>query len=298
MAHIPASTPPVLPERHMAVAPITARAMAPARRSGLPILTATLAETRIGTSIACFYIAAIVLLVGALSPTLKSLNLGAALTSTVGQALVGSNVGAHALQTFVGYLSFEFYSVWFGLFFGGFLAFIAGGIVARPIEDGTIELALARPFSRRRFYLERCGALALVGLLMSVWTLAAVWVDTRLFAEARVDWHWLLLTQLTGGAFLLFALGLGAVISAFGSVARTAGSAAIGVLVLGYLLNSLATLSDRLTWLANFSPFHYAQLNTILVAHQITWWHLLLLSGVGVIGVIAGLIVFERRDLT
>ena len=28
------------------------------------------------------------------------------------------------------------------------------------------------------------------------------------------------------------------------------------------------------------------------------WWHLLLLSGVGVAGMIAGLIVFERRDLT
>ena len=51
------------------------------------------------------------------------------------------------------------------------------------------------------------------------------------------------------------------------------------VLVLGYLLNSLATLSDRLTWMANLSPFHYAQLSTILVEHQITWWHLVLLSG-------------------
>jgi putative exporter of polyketide antibiotics len=88
------------------------------------------------------------------------------------------------------------------------------------------------------------------------------------------------------------------VISACSNVARTAGSAAIGLLVLGYLLNSLATLSDRLTWMANLSPFHYAQLGTILVEHRITWWHLLLLSGVGVAGVIAGLIAFERRDLT
>jgi ABC-2 type transport system permease protein len=100
-----------------------------------------------------------------------------------------------------------------------------------------------------------------------------------------------------GGAFLLLALGLGAVISACTSVARTAGSAAIGVLVLGYLLNSLATLSDRLTWMTYLSPFHYADLSAILVQHQITWWYLVLLSGLGVAGVIAGLIVFERRDL-
>jgi ABC-2 type transport system permease protein len=271
--------------------------MAPARRSGLPLLTATLAETRIGTAIACFYIAAIILLVGALVPSLKAVNLGAYLTSSVGRALIGSNVGARALQTFAGYLSVEFYSVWFGLFFGGYLAFAAGGIVARPIEDGTIELALARPFSRRRFYLERSGALLLVGLIMSVWALAAVWVDTFIFAGAHVEWRWVVLTQLAGGAFLVFALGLGAVISACSNVARTAGSAAIGLLVLGYLLNSLAGLSNRLTWMSHLSPFHYAQLSAILVQHQITWWHLVLLSGLGVSGAIAGLIVFERRDL-
>jgi len=297
MARTPASTPPLSPARQVAGAAVTPRTMAPARRSGLPILTATLAETRIGTAIACFYIAAIILLVGALVPSLKSLNLAAYLSSAVGQALVGSRVGAQSLRTFTGYLSVEFYSVWFGLFFGGYLTFICGGIVARPIEDGTIELALARPFSRRRFYLERCGAMLLVGVIMSVWALAAVWVDTRFFAGATIDWHWLLLTQLAGGAFLVFTLGLGAVISACSNVARTAGSAAIGVLVLGYLLNSLATLSDRLTWMAYLSPFHYAQLSTILVEHQITWWHLVLLSGVGVAGVMAGLIVFERRDL-
>jgi ABC-2 type transport system permease protein len=285
------------PAGRMAGATIASRTMAPARRTGLPVLTATLAETRTGTAIACFYIAAIILLVGALAPSLKSVNLGAYLSSPVGQALIGSKVGAAALRTFTGYLSVEFYSVWFGLFFGGYLAFIAGGIVAKPLEDGTIELALARPFSRRRFYLERCGALAVVGVIMSVWALAVVWLDTRIFADATVDWHWLPLTQLAGSAFLVFALGLGAVISACSSVARTAGSAAIGVLVLGYLLNSLAGLSDRLTWMTYLSPFHYAQLSAILVQHQITWWHLALLTGLGVAGVIAGLIVFERRDL-
>jgi hypothetical protein len=35
----------------------------------------------------------------------------------------------------------------------------------------------------------------------------------------------------------------------------------------------------------------------IIVQHQITWWYLVLLGGLGVAVVIAGLIVFERRDL-
>lgn len=292
MGPLSASTPPIVVAQHEARADV-----APARRSGLPLFTATLTEVRIGTGIACFYITAIILLVGALVPTLEAVNLGAYLTSPVGRSLIGSHASARELQTFTGYLSIEFYSVWFGLFFGGYLAFISGGIVARPIEDGTIELALARPFSRRRFYLERAGAMLLVGVLMSAWAIACVWLDTRLFSGAHVQWRWMLLTQLAGSAFLLFALGLGAVISACTNVARTAGTAAIGALVLGYLLNSLATLSGHLTWMTYLSPFHYAQLGTILVQHQITWWHLLLLGALGGVGLIAGLVIFDRRDL-
>ena len=47
---------------------------------------------------------------------------------------------------------------------------------------------------------------------------------------------------------------------------------------------------------ARYAEVH-AVLNDPLVQHQITWWYLVLLSGLGVAGVIAGLIVFERRDL-
>lgn len=298
MAISPASTAPSSPVPRRAEPSTLAPQTVPARRVGLPLLTATLAEARIGTAVACFYIAAVVLLVGALMPSLKSLNLGAIVSSSAGHALYGTGISPSSLKTFPGYLSIEFYGVWFGLFFGGFLAFIAGGIVARPIEDGTIELALARPFSRRRFYLERCGAILLVGVIMSLWSLAVVWVTSRIFAGATVDWPWLLLTQLAGGAFFMLAWGLGAVVGAWSSTARTAGSAALGILVLGYLLNSLAALSDRLTWAAYLSPFHYAPLSTILIQHQITWWHPVLLASLGLLGAIAGLIVFERRDLT
>jgi len=38
------------------------------------------------------------------------------------------------------------------------------------------------------------------------------------------------------------------------------------------------------------SPFHYAQLSAILVQHQVTF---MLLSGLGVAGMIAGMIIFE-----
>lgn len=70
------------------------------------------------------------------------------------------------------------------------------------------------------------------------------------------------------------------------------------MLVLGYLCNSLAALSDRLTWLGYPSPFHYAPLSTILVQPQITWWYLVLLTGLGLAGAGSGLVIFERRDLT
>ena len=161
------------PAQRRAIGDASAPPLAPARRTGLPVLTGTLAETRIGAAVACIYITGVVLLVAGLLPGLKQINFASLVTSSAGQALYGSGITSQSLTSFTGFLSIEFYSGWFGLFFGGFLAFLSGGIVARPIEDGTIELDLARPFSRRRFYLERSSAMLLVGLIMSLWSLVA-----------------------------------------------------------------------------------------------------------------------------
>jgi ABC-2 type transport system permease protein len=272
---------------------------APARRrlGAFPILTATLRESQTLIAAACFYIVAIGLLVGLIFPAMTAIDL----RSYVGNSAVGSLLGMRSLpeSTFATYLAVELYSSIFLLLFGGVLAYAAGASIARNVEDGTIDLALARPVSRTRLYLEKWAAL-LIGMaaILGV-SLLTGWVDTLIFPGATLNWPWFLLGHLELVSLLLFVVGVGLLFSAAASAARTAGGAAAAVVVVGYLAQTFGTASDRLSFLKYLGPYFYAPAGQVMVEQR--WagtWQFLIPLTVGVLAGLAGLVVFLRRDIT
>jgi len=269
--------------------------MSPGPR-GWPILRATLRQNRIATGLACFYIILIVFVVGLMFPVLRDVNFLALLSTPVGAALVGG-ASVQSDNLFATFLSIEFYGVWYCLMFGGFLAYIAGGAIARSIEDGSIDFILTRSFSRSRFYMEQWAAVLLIALIMSLWSLLSVYLATVLFEGAQLEWKWVLLTQLVLGAFFVFVAGLGLLISSFVNASRAAGGIVISVLVLAYLMQTLGSLTDRFHWMEQLSPLYYAPSARVLVNHELVWWHPVVLIGLGLVLMLAGLVVFNRRDI-
>jgi hypothetical protein len=81
------------------------------------------------------------------------------------------------------------------------------------------------------------------------------------------------------------------------NASRASGGAAIGVLALFYLMNTLGSLSDNLSWMAKIQPLYYTQSAQALAAHDITGWYPLVLIAGGLACGIAGLAIFNRRDL-
>jgi len=267
------------------------------RRGAFPILTATLRESQTLIGAACFYIVAIGLLVGLIFPAMTAIDL----RSYVGNSAVGSLLGMRSLpeSTFATYLAVELYSSIFLLLFGGVLAYAAGASIARNVEDGTIDLALARPVSRTRLYLEKWAAL-LIGMaaILGV-SLATGWVDTLIFPGATLNWRWFLLGHLELVSLLLFVVGVGLLFSAAASAGRTAGGAATAVVVVGYLAQTFGTASDRLSFLKYLGPYFYAPAGQVMVEQR--WagtWQFLIPLSVGVLAGLVGLVVFLRRDIT
>lgn len=267
------------------------------RRGAFPILTATLRESQTLIGAACFYIVAIGLLVGLIFPAMTAIDL----RSYVGNSAVGSLLGMRSLpeSTFATYLAVELYSSFFLLLFGGVLAYGAGASIARNVEDGTIDLALARPVSRTRLYLEKWAAL-LIGMaaILGV-SLLTGWVDTLIFSGATLNWRWFLLGHLELVSLLLFVVGVGLLISAAASSGRTAGGAAAAVVVVGYLAQTFGTASDRLSFLKYLGPYFYAPAGQVMVEQR--WagtWQFLVPLTVGVLAGLVGLVVFLRRDIT
>jgi beta-exotoxin I transport system permease protein len=274
------------------------RATAPKRRTRwFPVLGATLHESRSLLSAACGYIVLIGLFVGLLLPAFQTLNIQAYLTGSLGALLGGATLNPKT-PLFAAYLALELYGSFFLLLFGGVLAYIAGASIARNIEDGSIDLILARPISRTRLYLEKWAAL-LVGIVLIVATsLLTAWLCTVLFPNAVLDWHWFLLANVNVAVLLFLVVGMGLFVSALMSAGRAAGGVATLVVVFWYLCQTFGTAGDRLEFLKYLGPYYYAPSSQVITAGQ--WsdpWKLLVPVAVGLILGIAGLICFQRRDL-
>jgi ABC-2 type transport system permease protein len=269
----------------------------PARlRRGLPIFGSTLRENKIALLSVGGYLVLIVMLVGVLGQDFDMEGFSKIANSTAGRAIFGME-GLSTEGGFIPFLSVQVYGSFFGLLFGGALAFFVGSTIARNIENGMIELALSRPISRTRYYLERwLGALAMIVILSAV-LLATCAVADQLFEQTNINWGRLIATQALGAALWFACVGIGMLTSVIFSAGRAGGGAALGVVVLFYLFNTIGAVSDSLSFLNTVSLFKYAPLSPLLLRGDLTWWHPLLLIVIGLGTGLAGLVHFNRRDL-
>ncbi len=281
----------------MATSSISAKSVAAPRKrvQGLAITMQALrsAQTLVGAG--AFYAFFIALVCGLIYPTLANFNFSAYLTSNVVAGLVGAKLPN--TSSFSALIALELYSSFYGLIFGGLVAYIAGAVLPITFENGTLDLALSRPVSRTHYYLELWLSAVIGALILSVLTIFAVWISTLFVKNANVSWQWLFTAQATGFAFLFMATGLGMLFGSFLNASRSAGGAAVGIIGLAYLMNTLGGLSNNLSWMQKIQPFYYTQAVQALALHTITWWYPWVLVTIGLVLGIIGLVVFNRRDL-
>lgn len=167
--------------------------------------------------------------------------------------------------------------------------------IARPEEDGGMELLLANPLSRTAFAVQRLAATGLAITAVATVPLAVLGIIVPAIGM-----------DIPLGNVAAACVGLIALVWCFAGVAFLAGAAsgrrghvlAItgGLAVATYMANAMAGLSERWDWLRWASPFHYFIGSDPL--H--TGWHpgyLAVLAATGVATAMAGIVLFERRDV-
>ena len=280
----------------MAATSISKNSTAPKKRARALIITRVSffsAKTLLAGG--AFYIFFIALVVGILYPSLAKVNLNAYLTSKAASAMIGITI--KDVSSFPAFLGVELYSSIYALIWGGIIAYMAGASLPATIENGTIDLALGRPISRTRYFLELWLSAVLGALFLSLTTALSVWIATLFVHNANIDWGWLAIAELIELAFMFLASGIGMLFASFINASRTAGGAALGIIALAYLMNTLGSLSDKLTWMVKIEPIYYTQGIQALAAHTITGWYPWVLVGAGLVCGIAGLLIFNKRDL-
>jgi ABC-2 type transport system permease protein len=172
---------------------------------------------------------------------------------------------------------------------------LAGRTIARPEEDGGMELLLATPLSRTRFATQRVAAtgaaltlIAVVPWLLLLIIVPAIGMDVPLSNVAAASAGLVgLVWCFAGIAFLI-----GAATGNRGNVLVIAGVIAVAT----YVARAISGMIDNLTWLKWLSPFHYF----IGTDPLHTGWHpahLAALVLAAAATTVIGVLLFDRRDV-
>ena len=179
---------------------------------------------------------------------------------------------------------------------GAFMIVVGTG--ATELERGTLDLVLSRPMRRRSYLLARAAA----GVLMLGIAIAGGLVGTlvsRIVVRGAEQLPVEETLVVFGAQWLLF-IGFAMIalwIAARSHLRSRALGASIAVVVGAFFVNFLSLLFDSLSWLGYLSPFHYFNVANIIEGRPFGG-HLVVLAVIAVVGAVAAVWEFERRDLT
>jgi ABC-2 type transport system permease protein len=216
------------------------------------------------------------------------------LTAGMSPQLVAA-FGLEQFNTANGYLRGNLYAVMLPLLLGSMAITAATALTSGDEEAGRFELLLALPLRRTQVYLMR-----LVTVVVSLAVTSAAVAVTVVGSVAVLDMD----VALDGVVAVAVATWLLAVLhAALAYAAAAAGcrppvtlGVAAGVLVVGYMLQAIAPLSESLKPLSALSPWDWA-LGDDPLKNGFAGGGLLLLVAVSGVLVAAGTLLIDRRDI-
>ncbi len=114
-------------------------------------------------------------------------------------------------------------------------AFLASGVVARDVDQKTIEFLLSRPVSRSRILLTRWVMVSLAVIMPAVLSsISAVWLSP--LVDEQVAWTPLLVSTAFMSLFLLMLVTFTVMLSAMSSHQMRAGIILIAIILLNFAL--------------------------------------------------------------
>lgn len=212
------------------------------------------------------------------------------------RAMIGSQVDI-PLSSAAGYLQARLISTLLPILLLVYGIGLGARTIGGPEEDGTLQLVMTGPVTRRRVAVERfAGAVLLlaglgaVGLVTSI----ALGFPVGLFDDVGVGRLALATVAVAELAFLHFAIAVavGAATGRRSPAVAVASSLAVG----GYLLHGLAASAEAMRPARVLSPWWWL-LDRNLLVQPPTFLALGLPLVIAAGALLAGLVAFERRDL-
>jgi len=169
------------------------------------------------------------------------------------KALLG--MGSFDLTTMSGYFAMLF--LYIELAVAIHAALLGAGIIAKEERDKTSEFLMIKPVSRNAVITAKLLAAFVNVAIVNIVTLIASVSMVSAYNKGNDITGEIILFMLSMFIVQLIFLSLGAASAAFMKKPKSAGSAAIGLLVMALIFAKITDLTDRLNFLNIFSPFKY-----------------------------------------
>jgi ABC-2 type transport system permease protein len=204
-------------------------------------------------------------------------------------------IGGLDFGTPEGYLQSELFSFMGPILFLTYAIGAGARAIAGEEEEGTLDLLLSTPTSRRHVLREKFWALVAATLLLVGLTWASIVVFGAPF-DLTLDTEGLLATCVN---LFLLALAFGSIALAIGAATGNktlAIGASSGFALSTFLVKTFAPSVDALEPLNLLSPFHY-YIDHDPLRTGFNGVDVLVLASISVVAVAVALVTFERRDL-
>jgi ABC-2 type transport system permease protein len=174
-------------------------------------------------------------------------------------------------------------------------AVLAGsGLIVSDEERGRLDLIMAHPVGRSAFFAGR-----VLGLLVAcVAIMLLAWLGFSLLlggSSLGVDWSQMVVPFLSLLVQTLVYAGMALLLSMFLPARSLAAIVSGMVVVISYMVSSLAFMDERMGALARLMPYHYFQ--TTLSFQELNLGWLFTLLGISTLMVVLAWLRFVRRDI-
>lgn len=203
--------------------------------------------------------------------------------------------GAETYTTIEGFVAAELYQTVWVLLLGLYVAYAAAGTLADDVESGRLYLVLAAPISRKRVAVEKFLSLGVPIVTLNL-TMPLVVFGGSIAIDYPLDPYYLLVVHALSIPYLLVCGGIGLLLSVVLNRGDTAQRAAIALVFLLFLVDSV-TLGTDFEWLGTVSPTRYIDPTEVLLHETVDLADPLLLLVVATLLVVVSLAQFQRRDL-
>lgn len=169
------------------------------------------------------------------------------------------------------------------------------GVLAGDENEGTLQTLLAHPVSRSRVYLEKFFGATLLVFIANSSIFTGTLVGAAIVGESVNTLRLLLATLMLFLVTMAFS-AIGFAIGAITGKRGVAGAAAGALAFVSYLVTNLAPSVDALKTINKFSPYEYFNKPSILDS-GVQLGDVAILLGITLVCVVAGYVVFIKRDI-